>query len=473
MVMTAEFQPVVKPPRAGLLPLYVDLYDKTLPSLRSEVEPFVEVTARALESKGVSVLRGPICCTRGQVAAALKSFELAGVHALITLHLAYSPSLESADELCAFSRPLILLDITPDMDFGQHVDPIRLLYNHGIHGVQDLASVLRRRGRDFHVVTGHLEDDCVLEAVPGLMKAAQAVAEFRGQKVLRIGPTFEGMGDFQVDQTLLKDTFGITVSEIASHDLGEMVLKVDEDRVQQEMEADRRAFVVEASQEVHARSVRLGLGLRRYLSQGNYGAFSVNFLAFDSSEEPVSTVPFLECCKSMSRGTGYAGEGDVLTAGLVGALQRTFGQTTFTEMFCADWKGDSLFFSHMGEVNPECAPETPVLYEKDFPFTPALNPATLACSLKPGPATLVNLAPGPEDSFSLILAPVEILGDGTHPDLKHWIRAWIRPASQVSRFLRSYSMSGGTHHCALVMGDVMYELQHFGGMLGVGTTKIH
>jgi L-arabinose isomerase len=471
--MTTESPNLKNPPLAGLLPLYVDLYDQTLPSLRGEVEPFIMQVVKALERLGIQVVHAPICCTHEQVAAALRTFEVASVHALLTLHLAYSPSLESADELCAFPRPLILLDITPDKDFGQDVDPIRLLRNHGIHGVQDLASVLHRREKRYDIVTGHLDNPEIPGWIGSLMRSAQLAAEFRDQRILRIGPAFDGMGDFQVEERNLREAFGISVDTISPLDLAGEVLGVTEASVWDEMAADKEAFVIDAPEAVHARSVRLGLGLRQYLVRGGYDAFSLNFLAFDSSHEPISTVPFLECCKAMARGTGYAGEGDVLTAALVGALQRTFGQTTFTEMFCADWKGDSLFLSHMGEVNPECAPDKPVLYEKDYPFTPAMNPATLACSLKPGPATLVNLAPGPEDSFRLILAPVEVLGDGTHPDLKHWIRAWIRPASEVRRFLRSYSMWGGTHHCALVMGDEMYELDQFGEMLGVDVTSIY
>ncbi len=460
-------------PKAGLLPLYVELYDRTLPSLRGEVEPFISKVAKVLERFGIHVIVAPICCIREQTAAALKAFEAASVQAVLTLHLAYSPSLESADELCAFPKPLILLDITPDKDFGRDVDPAKLLKNHGIHGVQDLASVLHRRGKHYHVITGHLDDPGIPVAIGRLMKSAQLAAEFRNQRVLRIGPSFEGMGDFQVEEEYLRDAFGISVDTISPVDLAGEVLGVTEACVWDEMAADREAFEIDAPEAVHARSVRLGLGLRQYLRQGGYDAFSLNFLAFDSPHEPVSTVPFLECCKAMARGIGYAGEGDVLTAALAGALQRTFGHTTFTEMFCADWKGDSIFLSHMGEVNPQCAPVKPVMYEKEYPFTPALNPATLACTFKPGPATLVNLAPGPDHSFNLILAPVEVLGDGTHPDLRHWIRAWIRAHSNVGYFLRSYSMQGGTHHCALVLGDRYDEIWLCAEMLDCGVTVIH
>ncbi|MEI6073485.1 MAG: hypothetical protein WCS31_16995, partial [Verrucomicrobiae bacterium] len=176
---------------------------------------------------------------------------------------------------------------------------------------------------------------------------------------------------------------------------------------------------------------------------------------------------FLECCKAMARGVGYAGEGDVLTASLVGALLQGFGSTTFTEIFCADWAGQSLFLSHMGEINCAETSAQPILFEKEFPFTPALNPATLACAPRPGRATFVNLSPGPDDSFRLITAPVEVLADGTHPDLNRWVRGWIRPAIPLPRFLEEFSHLGGTHHSALMSGDHCSAMAAFTSFLKI------
>jgi len=48
-----------------------------------------------------------------------------------------------------------MLNTTPDRDFGRDVDPIRLLYNHGVHGLQDLALVLRRFDKPYQVIAGH------------------------------------------------------------------------------------------------------------------------------------------------------------------------------------------------------------------------------------------------------------------------------------------------------------------------------
>jgi len=121
------------------------------------------------------------------------------------------------------------------------------------------------------------------------------------------------------------------------------------------MKEDELQYDVDAPYDVRWASLKIGLGLRAYLEFNEYDALSMNFLAFDQSEGPLSRVPFQECCQAMARGLGYAGEGDVLTAALVGALSSAIGPTTFTEMFCPDWEGGTVFLSHMGEFNPAVA----------------------------------------------------------------------------------------------------------------------
>ena len=187
-------------------------------------------------------------------------------------------------------------------------------------------------------------------------------------RAVRIGPRFEGMGDFLVDEGILAEKLGIDVSHTDLDTLDAAILKVTDDEVAQELERDRERFDCELPEEVHARSVRVGLGLRALLEEGDYDAFSLNFQALDRADRPACTMPFLEISKAMSRGTGYAGEGDVLTAALMGALARSFDQVTFTEIFCADWQGGNLFLSHMGEISPSVAGDRPRVFEKPLPF---------------------------------------------------------------------------------------------------------
>ncbi len=327
--------------------------------------------------------------------------------------------------------------------------------------------MLRREKVPYDVVAGHVCQSDVLKRAAGYAKAAYAARSFTHSHLLRIGQAFDGMGDFRVEESALQKAFGMTVDEISTDVLRDFVQNVTDREIDEEIQLDRDRFETDVPDDVHRQSVRVGLGLRRLLESGGYNAFSQNFLAFDNPNPPVDTVPFLEASKAMSRGIGYAGEGDVLTAALVGALARGFGRTTFTEVFCPDWKNSALFLSHMGEINPEVAGEKPLLCEKDFPWTKAQNPAIVACSPAPGPAVLVNLAPGPADTFRLILAPVDVLEDTRNPALRATVRGWIRPRIRLEDFLERYSMAGGTHHSALVLGEWMEAIGAFASYVSV------
>ena len=61
------------------------------------MEAFARTIAAELERRGLEVLAAPVCRVREEFAAAVTRFEREGAEAIVTLHLAYSPSLESAD----------------------------------------------------------------------------------------------------------------------------------------------------------------------------------------------------------------------------------------------------------------------------------------------------------------------------------------------------------------------------------------
>lgn len=454
-------------PRIGLLPFYLKLYDELFPDRRSAFESFLETVATGFRSRGVDVCRSEIACVHGEFNRAVRMFEDCGVDLIVTLHLAYSPSLESVFSLCSTSIPILMLDTTMDAGFGRDVNADRIMYNHGIHGVQDLACMLRRRQKPFRIVAGHVSESNVLSRAVEAARAAHAARSLKGTRALRIGEAFDGMGDFSVENRVFRERFAMTVDMVSPAELGQTVERVTETEVEAECEKDRLRFGGSVDREVHRRSVRVGLGVRTLLQEGQYTAFSMNFQAFSAKTGPVDTVPFLEASKAMSRGIGYAGEGDVLTAMLVGALVRGFGQTTFTEIFCPDWAGNSLFLSHMGEINPDVVDGQALLVEKPYPFSDALNPAIVVGAPRPGPAVLVNLAPGPNDSFSLIVAPVKSLGDGDNASLSTSIRGWIRSSCDVAEFLERFSRYGGTHHSALVMGEHLEGIVAFADFAGL------
>jgi L-arabinose isomerase len=453
-------------PKIGLLPLYIKLYDDSVPEARERVDAFCDTIARSLAQKSVEVITVPVCRVKAEFEAAIAKFEQENCDAIVTLHLAYSPSLESSGALAATKLPIIVLDTTPTYSYGAAQDPVELMFNHGIHGVQDMCNVLIRNGKDFQIEAGHWEKSDVLERVITWAKAAQIATQMRTAKVGIIGSPFKGMGDFAVPVETLHQKIGVEVVSADPSVLSSLVPGADEACVREEMAADRVAFDLgEVVEEKHTETTRACIAVRRWVENEKLTAFTMNFLELGKSSG-LPTVPFMTASKGMANGIGYGGEGDVLTAALVGALASVYPDTTFTEMFCPDWEGKSIFLCHMAEMNINLAVGKPRLREMDFPFTDAENPIIAVGRFKPGEGVLVNLAPGPDDTFSLIVAPVEMLSVKGKDSMANLIHGWFRAEIPVQQFLEEYSRAGGTHHLAFVYGDVVEDLIRFGEIMG-------
>ena len=115
----------MKKPRVGLLPFYLELYDIKRPERRPRIEGFYGQIASALTDHGLEVSTVPVCRLKPEFNAAIRKFENEEVDAIVTLHMAYSPSLESSAALASTPLPLVVLDTTPTLLLRARTRPRR------------------------------------------------------------------------------------------------------------------------------------------------------------------------------------------------------------------------------------------------------------------------------------------------------------------------------------------------------------
>jgi len=436
--------------KIGLLPFYLKLYTEICPEKNDEMDAFVRKIGLEYEERAIEVFVAPICKEKDEFQSAISQFEKDDVDAIVTLHLAYSPSLESIDAIAGTELPVIILDTTPDFNFGFDQTIDKVMYNHGIHGVQDFCNLLVRRDKNFILETGHWEKSDIIDRTVLSIYGCKAARNMKNARVGIIGEPFDGMGDFAISFDVLKKEIGMEVVSANSEQIAEMMPKIDSAEVKAEMEKDLKDFQhsTSLSNEELALSEAAGLGVRKWIEQQKLTAMTVNFQSITGAPG-LPVTPFLEASKAMSRGIGYAGEGDVMTAALCGALIQIIPETTFTEMFCPDWEGNKIFMSHMGEINTAVVSGSPILETRPYPFSAAAEPVIAAGCLKQGTAHLINLAPGPNDTFTLIIAPVEVCNTAGNEAINSGIRGWIKPKMPIVDFLKQYSLNGGTHHSVL------------------------
>ena len=453
--------------KVGYLPLYIKLYDDSNPATRDPMVAYMDMLIKMLESQGLEVVQADeVCRIKPEFDAAAKKFNEAGVAAVITQHLAYSPSLESIEALLSLDAPIVVFDTTPDYELIKVAGyENRIGNNHGIHGVQDMCNLLLRNKKPYFICAGHALHSDVVARVVGMCRAAAAAQNYRTMKIGSVGGSFTGMGDFLVSDERYKQDIGAEVKYMTPDVVETYLAKVTDEEVEAELAYDRKNYEIQvANPENYFQTTKSGLAVRKWMEAEGLGAASVNFLTLDICGLP--KMPFPECCKIMGRGQGYAGEGDVLTAGLVGALMSVYPNTTFTEMFCPDWEQDVILLSHMGESNPNLAQWKPHLTDCPFNYNSTGDTVGMYSCFRPGKAVYVNLAPM-NDCFHLILTEVDLLDCGLERGAYGSSnQGWMKVCKPLGNFLEEYSMVGGTHHSAMVYDADIREIEAFGKMMG-------
>ena len=134
--------------KIGLLPLYIKLYDDA-GSDRTYTKAFYDRMAGLLKNQNLDVIKIDYCRIKPEFKAAVRQFEDEGADCIVTLHMAYSPSLESIDALCSTDLPIVVLDATEAYGLNKFETPNPISNNHGIHGVMDMCNLLKQRGKPY------------------------------------------------------------------------------------------------------------------------------------------------------------------------------------------------------------------------------------------------------------------------------------------------------------------------------------
>lgn len=452
--------------KVGFLPLYVKLYDDVVPDLRPRLEAFYETMAKKLEEQGMDVVRAPFCRLEGEFLKTVSDFEDAGAQCIVTLHMAYSPSLECVKALTETTLPIVIMDTTETYEFDPMVDPGELMYNHGIHGVMDMCNLLLRNNKQYAIAAGHYLHSDVVERTCGYVRAAVAAYALNGIKVGTYGGEFAGMGDFQAGKRELMEWFGIDLIEADDEEIKAIRAAITDAEVDAEIAFDDANYErAEELNEVNYReNTKDCLAIRKWIDKHGLNAFSMNFLKF-TAESGLKSVPFLEACKAMTRGIGYAGEGDALDAAIMGAIYKAYDQASFCEIFCPDWKGNSFMISHMGEMNYAVSDIKPQLHNVAFNYTNAAAPVVGYAKFRGGKAIYANVCRDAE-GYCMVITPIEMM-DVKEDTFTKSMRGWFMPHCTVADLLEGLSTYGATHHSLLIYDATVEEIEYFATLLGM------
>ena len=458
-------------PRIGLLPLMLELYRDLVPELADKQKPFIASISDKFRNFS-EVVEAPVCVNRNEVKLAIKDFEMKDVDLIVIVFIAYATSISALNALLETQLPLLLFSTAPRNSMAEGMTGEDITLNHGVHGYMDLANVLKRNKRYFQFVSGKKDDKKAINEIERWAKIAKARKMLKKSTIGIAGYTFDGMGDFGIDTTLLNTVFGPEVRHVPLNLLADSIMNVSKEDIEKEIKNENEKYIIGKNIDinVHQESNRVYLGLLKVVEELSLNAFTMHFMGI--LENPhIKTPPFLAISKLQEKGLAYAGEGDLLGALANLIVKYVCDSVIFTEPFCPDFDGGRIVMGHMGESNPAFGKET-VLRRKKFPFGKVVDPVVADVHMNEGRATVLNLAVMEESEFQMIIYTGEIcekIPGANDIDMPYF---HFKPDLKLSDFLTNYGFEGGTHHLALTKGDRREDIMKLAEILNINVVLL-
>lgn len=355
---------------------------------------------------------------------------------------------------------------TIDMDF--------MNLNQAAHGDREFGHGATRVGINRKVIVGFWKEAQVLAEIGRWALTACAWYDAQSLKVARFGDNMRQVAVTEGDKVEAQIRFGYSVSGFGIGDLAARVRDVSEqdvDRLIGEYEDSYELALSLSKNGEHRASLqdaaRIELGLRRFLEEGGFKAFTDTF----EDLHGLPQLPGIAVQRLMNDGYGFGAEGDWKTAALVRSMKvmgiALPGGTSFMEDYTYHLQdGGKVLGSHMLEVCPSIAADRPRVEIHPLSIGGKGDPVRLVFTTRTGPglnASIVDVGA----RFRMIVNTVEAVGPPEplpklpvasalwkpHPDLRIAATTWI--------------YAGGAHHTGFSQAVSVEQLEDFAAMAGI------
>ncbi|MDP9037785.1 MAG: L-arabinose isomerase [Acidobacteriota bacterium] len=349
-----------------------------------------------------------------------------------------------------------------DMDF--------MNLHQAAHGDREFGFITARMGLPRKVVAGFWDDPETIDEIARWIRAAAGWRESQSLKVARFGDNMRDVAVTEGDKVEAQIRLGYSVDGFGVGDLVARMRQFSDAAVDTLVEEYRSTYRIAT---LHDRAdslraaARIELGLRAFLVEGGYAAFTDTFQDLHGMDQ----LPGIAVQRLMADGFGFAGEGDWKTAALVRTMKVMAkglpGGTSFMEDYTYDFSGTpKVLGSHMLEVCPSIAADQPALEVHPLGIGGKADPVRLVFTAPTGPAVVASIV-DMGNRFRMILNEVDVIQpEHPLPKLPVARAVWLpRPSLKVAAAAWIYA--GGAHHTSLSMALTTGHLQDFAEIAGI------
>jgi len=450
------------------------------PKTLEEVAAHSKEIAAALDASKeipVKVVFKPVLTTPDAIRdLCLEANSTKGCVGLITWMHTFSPAKMWIAGLSLLKKPFLHLHTQYGREIpwsGIDMDFMNL--HQSAHGDREFGFIGSRMRLNRKVVVGHWLDEDVQKEIGVWVRAACAWADAQGMKVARFGDNMRDVAVTEGNKVSAQIQLGY---DVYGYGMGDLVKLVDE---ASDAEVDKliQAFMDEydvvedlrpggAKHDSLREGARIEIGLRSFLTAGNFKAFTDTF----ENLHGLAQLPGLAVQRLMRDGYGFGAEGDWKTSALVRAMKvMNVGQeggVSFMEDYTYHFSktGDKVLGAHMLEICESIAVSKPKLEIHPLGIGGKADPVRLVFDSQTGVAVCASIM-DMGGRYRLVANVVDVVPtDEPLPKLPVARALWLpRPNLKVAASAWIYA--GGAHHTGFSYSVTPEHLNDFAEMADI------
>jgi L-arabinose isomerase len=370
----------------------------------------------------------------------------------------FSPAKMWITGLDALRKPFLHLHTQANVELPwSEIDFDFMNLNQAAHGDREFGYIAARLGVPRKTVVGHVSNPAVTAGIGSWARAAAGWAAVRSLKLARFGDNMRNVAVTEGDKTEAEISLGVSVNTWGVNDLVERVDAATEAEVDALIDEYERLYDVAPElrrdgdrHESLRYGAKIEIGLRSFLEEGGFGAFTTNFEDLGGLRQ----LPGLAVQRLMADGYGFGAEGDWKTAVLVRAAKVMGAGLPGGASLMEDYTyhlvpgQEKILGAHMLEVCPSLTTSRPTLEVHPLGIGGREDPVRLVFDTDPGAGVVVAMS-DMRERFRLTANVVEVVPlDEPLPNLPVARAVW-KPAPDFATSAAAWLTAGAAHHTVL------------------------
>ena len=322
--------------------------------------------------------------------------------------------------------------------------------NQTAHGGREFGHINVRLKKNPKIIVGHWKDEDTISEIEDWSRAVIGVQTLHETRVARLGDNMRSVAVTEGDKVEAQIKLGFTVDGFGIGDVIEYITAVEESSVK--MLLDEYSSMYEMTPVTRksnslTEAARIELGLRWFLKDKNYQAFTTTF----ENLHGLHQLPGLAVQRLMNDGYGFGAEGDWKTAAMLRMVkvmeQGLTGGSSFMEDYTYHFDGENskVLGAHMLEICPTITTDKPKCLVHPLSIGGKADPARLVFDADSGPAinlSLIDLG----DRFRFLINEVDVVKpQNSLPNLPVASALW-KPQPNLKVAAKCWIKAGGAHH---------------------------